>query len=194
MERALTNYIRALRTAGAAVSPSEAIDAARTLALARIETQRREIMLGHLKLTAPADKDKSEEELLALDLALEQQESTKRAVGTENPSDLNESYMKEARASLLQRLKPIVGLERLPTEDLRRIAELIESAAARTRANLIALKAYPTALRARIVARLIPPRAALDAWPLFGLLARMTGLSKDDILGAIRAQELTPSG
>ncbi len=33
MERALTNYIRALRTAGAAVSPSEAIDAARTLAL-----------------------------------------------------------------------------------------------------------------------------------------------------------------
>jgi uncharacterized protein with von Willebrand factor type A (vWA) domain len=33
MERTLTHYIRALRTAGAAVSPSEAIDAARTLAL-----------------------------------------------------------------------------------------------------------------------------------------------------------------
>ena len=31
MERALTNYIRALRTAGAAVSPAEAIDAARAL-------------------------------------------------------------------------------------------------------------------------------------------------------------------
>ena len=33
MERALTNYIRALRTAGAAVSPAEAIDAARALAV-----------------------------------------------------------------------------------------------------------------------------------------------------------------
>ena len=33
MERTLTNYIRALRGAGAAVSPSEAIDAARALAL-----------------------------------------------------------------------------------------------------------------------------------------------------------------
>lgn len=33
MERTLTNYIRALRGAGAAVSPAEAIDAARTLAL-----------------------------------------------------------------------------------------------------------------------------------------------------------------
>ena len=33
MERALTNYIRALRTAGAAVSPGEAIDAARALAV-----------------------------------------------------------------------------------------------------------------------------------------------------------------
>jgi hypothetical protein len=33
MERVLTNYIRALRTAGAAVSPAEALDAARTLAL-----------------------------------------------------------------------------------------------------------------------------------------------------------------
>ena len=33
MERTLTNYIRALRAAGAAVSPAEAIDAARTLAL-----------------------------------------------------------------------------------------------------------------------------------------------------------------
>lgn len=33
MERALTNYIRALRQAGAAVSPAEAIDAARAVAL-----------------------------------------------------------------------------------------------------------------------------------------------------------------
>lgn len=33
MERALTQYIRALRAAGAAVSPGEAIDAARALAL-----------------------------------------------------------------------------------------------------------------------------------------------------------------
>src|SRR5438067_10301102 len=48
MERALTNYIRALRAAGAEVSPSEAIDAAR--ALARVGYAERQTLKDSLSV------------------------------------------------------------------------------------------------------------------------------------------------
>ncbi len=58
MERTLTNYIRALRTAGAAVSPSEAIDAARALALVGYaERQRLKDSLSVVLAKTPEEKD-----------------------------------------------------------------------------------------------------------------------------------------
>ena len=56
MERTLTNYIRALRTAGAGVSTTEAIDAARALELVGYQDR------GLLKMSLAAVLAKSQDE------------------------------------------------------------------------------------------------------------------------------------
>jgi uncharacterized protein with von Willebrand factor type A (vWA) domain len=58
MERALTAYIRALRQAGAAVSPAEAIDAARAVAIVGYaERERLKDSLGVVLAKTPEEKD-----------------------------------------------------------------------------------------------------------------------------------------